>query len=487
MIEALEMSFGLDAGGNVRTLPMQWVSALPGSGSFESEFYYDLTAHGWFYWDGSSFVGPLGAGGGGGGAPTNATYLVASADATLTQERVIQDSATIDWDLGTPSVVQAHVFDDSITNAKLRNGVARSVIGRAGNTTGDPADIAAVSGSDEVLREFAGDIGFGKIKTNGIDAQAVETNNIKNKNVTYGKIQDTTAPSILIGRGAAGGGTVQEIGLGPGLAITGTTLDTTGGGGGAPVGAQYVVMALDGTLTSERVLAVGASLTLVDGGANGNATLTRSALTGDVTAAANSNATTIANDAVTNAKAANMAHQTFKARVTAGTGDPEDVLFAGTSFPSSPADGQPFYRTDHRVAYHFSSTAAAWLSDHVHEFLFGQAATQNATTYCRMDRLMSAAAYTDTSGWRYAHAVVVVGMEVTINNGIGSHTATWTVQDDGANVTNGALALSAQNNKQDDAMLSSVIAAGSCIGVKVTAGSATNNHHGRVRLRRRET
>src|SRR5262245_59128820 len=57
----------------------------------------------------------------------------------------------------------------------------------------------------------------------------------------------------------------------------------------APTAAQYVTMALDGTLSAERVLAVSAALSLTDGGANGNATIGRAALTGDVTAAANSN------------------------------------------------------------------------------------------------------------------------------------------------------------------------------------------------------
>lgn len=49
------------------------------------------------------------------------------------------------------------------------------------------------------------------------------------------------------------------------------------------------------------------------------------ALTGDVTTSAGAVATTIANDAVTNAKMANMATATFKGRTTAGTGDPEDL------------------------------------------------------------------------------------------------------------------------------------------------------------------
>ncbi len=50
------------------------------------------------------------------------------------------------------------------------------------------------------------------------------------------------------------------------------------------------------------------------------------ALTGDVTATGpGSAAATIANGAVTNAKHADMATQTFKGRTTAGTGAPEDL------------------------------------------------------------------------------------------------------------------------------------------------------------------
>lgn len=53
-----------------------------------------------------------------------------------------------------------------------------------------------------------------------------------------------------------------------------------------------------------------------------------SARTGDVTKAAGGTVNTIANDVVTNAKAANMAQNTIKGRVTAGTGDPEDLTAA---------------------------------------------------------------------------------------------------------------------------------------------------------------
>jgi hypothetical protein len=46
-----------------------------------------------------------------------------------------------------------------------------------------------------------------------------------------------------------------------------------GTGAGAPVDAQYVVTALNGTLTSERLLTAGAGISIVDGGANGPVTV----------------------------------------------------------------------------------------------------------------------------------------------------------------------------------------------------------------------
>jgi len=45
-------------------------------------------------------------------------------------------------------------------------------------------------------------------------------------------------------------------------------IDTTSGAGiFAPVGAQYLTLAADGTLTDERVLTAGTGITFVDGGA----------------------------------------------------------------------------------------------------------------------------------------------------------------------------------------------------------------------------
>src|SRR5262245_11215507 len=50
------------------------------------------------------------ASGGGGGAPTGAEYVVASADATLTAERVATDTATVDVDTGTAGQMKWNVI-----------------------------------------------------------------------------------------------------------------------------------------------------------------------------------------------------------------------------------------------------------------------------------------------------------------------------------------------------------------------------------------
>lgn len=82
-----------------------------------------------------------------------------------------------------------------------------------------------------------------------------------------------------------------------------TFAEITGGGGGAPTDAEYIVATANGSLSAERVLTDTTSIVWDDAIA-GQMKATRAALTGDVTAAADSNATTIANDAVTTAKIA---------------------------------------------------------------------------------------------------------------------------------------------------------------------------------------
>lgn len=97
-----------------------------------------------------------------------------------------------------------------------------------------------------------------------------------------------------------------------------------GGGGGAPDDAEYLVGKSDGTLSAERVVTDTTSITW-DLATGSQAKAKRAALTGDVTASADSNATTIAANAVSNSKLATVATATIKGRVTASTGNVEDL------------------------------------------------------------------------------------------------------------------------------------------------------------------
>ena len=47
-------------------------------------------------------------GGGGGGAPPGAQYITAAADATLTAERVLTNTATVTWDFTTAGQAKAN-------------------------------------------------------------------------------------------------------------------------------------------------------------------------------------------------------------------------------------------------------------------------------------------------------------------------------------------------------------------------------------------
>ncbi len=132
----------------------------------------------------------IAASGGGGGAPTGASYVTLGLDGTLSAERVLTAGTGI-----------------SVTDG-----------GANGNVT-----IAATSGGSGI-NQLTGDVTAGP----GVGSQAAT---IPNDTVTYGKIQNVSAASRLLGRGSAGGsGDVEELTISTGLTLTGTTLTATGTG-----------------------------------------------------------------------------------------------------------------------------------------------------------------------------------------------------------------------------------------------------------------
>ncbi len=111
------------------------------------------------------------------------------------------DTATIDvtYADATPALTW-DVKDNAVSDAKLRDSAAVSVIGRSANSSGDPADIAA-GANDTVLRRVSNALGFGQL-TVGM---------LPNDLVTYAKLQNVSATDRLLGRATSGAGDVEEI------------------------------------------------------------------------------------------------------------------------------------------------------------------------------------------------------------------------------------------------------------------------------------
>lgn len=137
----------------------------------------------------------------------------------------------------------------------------------------------------------------------------------RNKLVTHTNVS-AIAGTLPQATGAFGAGWamwVQNRGAGT-LTITPTTSTIDGAASLALTTGQGTLIVSDGT-----------NYFTMRGAGSGGIT----ALTGDVTASGTGSVVaTIANDAVTNAKLANVATQTIKGRTTASTGDPEDLTAA---------------------------------------------------------------------------------------------------------------------------------------------------------------
>lgn len=116
------------------------------------------------------------------------------------------------------------VDSDTITDAKLRNSAALSVIGRSANSTGDPADIAGTDG--QVLRVSGTTLGFGTIPstsvtglntgsgTSGRSTRWSGTNVLADGALTDDGTNATTNGLLVVSAGAVGALTTNGIHLG---------------------------------------------------------------------------------------------------------------------------------------------------------------------------------------------------------------------------------------------------------------------------------
>lgn len=236
-------------------------------------------------------------------APKDAEYLVATANSTLTAERVTTDTATVTWDNATPAQAKANVPNDAITNAKLANMAAATIKLRAfGAGTGDPVDGTANQASaildtatDPFLRSSAASSGITQLTSDvtagpGSGSQAAT---IANDAVTNAKAANM-AQSTIKGRAAAAGtgdptdltanqvSTVLDGATDPFLrtsaasAGTGTVTHTAG------ALTASAVMVGNGAADSKVLASLGTTTTVLHGNAAGLPTFGAVSLTADV-------------------------------------------------------------------------------------------------------------------------------------------------------------------------------------------------------------
>lgn len=193
-----------------------------------------LTTRGDLYARGAATVGRLGLGTVGQLLRSNGTDPVwATLSPVITLATDLSGAVTL-TDLASGTLA-ATIVNNAVTDAKLRDSVGTSVIGRSAGTTGDPADIVA-SADTHVLRRASGVLGFGQITSayvagfseaaqdavGGILTDTAEINftyddtggtitaDLIAASVTFSKIQNI-ATSRFVGRVTASSGSMEAL------------------------------------------------------------------------------------------------------------------------------------------------------------------------------------------------------------------------------------------------------------------------------------
>jgi hypothetical protein len=245
------------------------------------------------------------------GSSVDAEFIVGAAHGSLPSARVATDSTEVDVDLGTPGVASWALRTASVVFGKLANLTGLSVLGRAANSAGVMAAITATAARQTLRANDAGTaLEWG---------HPVEFRN--NANVDQGdgysvQVVDgaNTTSSISLNSGVATiAWSVDDL---PASALAdvngGTFLGNITNSSGPVTANQLSILAGSGLTYGLGVMAVGAGSHITVGASDvgvdvaslldaidstsivvGSSTLQRAALTGEVTAAQNSNATTI--------------------------------------------------------------------------------------------------------------------------------------------------------------------------------------------------
>jgi hypothetical protein len=276
------------------------------------------------------------AGGGGGGAPTTARYITQTPDAGLSAEQALSLLGT-GLMLSTTGTGVVSIYGGSTPCSAGQFVTTLSAAGVAtcgtpsGGGTGTVTNIATTAPITGGPITITGTLACPTCGVTGSSlAQFAATTSAQ----LAGVISDETGAGALV---FATSPTLVTPVLGVATATSINGLTITPSTGTLTVGAATVTTpAVNSTTVIPDAGAANSFLTAISAGGviskaqpafstlSGSATCAQlPALTGDVTSSAC--ATTIANDAVTNAKLANVATATLKGRVTSSVGDPEDL------------------------------------------------------------------------------------------------------------------------------------------------------------------
>ncbi len=257
------------------------------------------------------------SGGGGGGAPTDAQYIVAALNASLSAERLLSgESGVVSLDFATPGAAVVSIVAGGVANAKLGSMAEATLKGRAAGTgTGAPIDLTASQArtllnveNGATADQVASEVPFtptGAVAATNVQSAIAELDTEKAPVVHSHAIADVTGLQTALD--AKLEAPVANASLADMANATIKGRATSGTGDPEDLSASQVRTILN-----------------VADGANA---YTHPNHTGDVTSSGDG-ATTIAANAVTNAKLAQIATATVKARTTAGTGNVEDVSVA---------------------------------------------------------------------------------------------------------------------------------------------------------------
>ena len=217
------------------------------------------------------------------GPPVNATYIVISNDATLTNERALATDGSITiTDGGANNSVTLGIDDDIVATVSgtIFTGRVIGQLGFTGSITklSDGRSYLAADGGIQIVSESNGQIVF---TNTAISSSYIVISN--DTTLTNERALAVTSNLTITDGGANNSVTLDLSNTGSAgtyifpSSITidskGRVSSTTAGVIPAPITASYIVISNDPTLTNERALAVNSSLLKTDAGANSTITL----------------------------------------------------------------------------------------------------------------------------------------------------------------------------------------------------------------------